>query len=496
MIQNNLTASGLGLPYYLDTWSYNGKLASVLPSNYASLVTPYLFPSSPQPRALNAPIPVSERDPQGNAQAIVKLQYQRNFGPSAYLRLYGYSYYLNYIGTGPTSSWQPYTGYDSGDYELSAHTRGISATFADQLSSKHLLELQGSYTTSNSLRMYNEQMFGYADQFAVLVNPHDLNRGVCYAIPGYSSSSSSFSGFSGPAVPTTCDPGDVLTVNAPASFASLTSIAAGNPLPNLKSITCGSGPCAFYAVENGQYGEYNLVLPNFYGFSVTDQYKPNDRLSINAGIRLDQYGFTGEDTTGGARAFWFNAWNHDTCFNRQNQQYYDKTTLTQKGGSVPLAITDPCSAAGSDVHRADSDEYAQVERFIYNIWQPRIGATYTLSPDSVFRASYGKYNEQPSSAYEQYNAQQQNLPICSGRRSMRTDSLPPGTKFVPRSRTTPTSRGSSTFTGPTGRSNSRRSTGRPRTNRKLLSERQSRFGLGAQRGAANLRGLRTSNRQG
>src|SRR5581483_9937302 len=123
---------------------------------------------SPRPRALDAAIPVNERDPQGNAQAIVKLQYQRNFGSSAYLRLYGYTYYSNYIGTGPTSSWQPYTGYDSGDYELSAHTRGISATCADQLSSKHLLELQGSYTTSNSLRMYNEQMFGYADQFAVL----------------------------------------------------------------------------------------------------------------------------------------------------------------------------------------------------------------------------------------------------------------------------------------------------------------------------------------
>ena len=75
----------------------------------------------------------------------------------------------------------------------------------------------------------------------------------------------------------------------------------------------------FYVVENGQYGEYNLVRPNFYGLSFTDQYKPNDRLSINAGMRLDQYGFTGEDTTDGpARAFWFNAWNHDTCFNRQN----------------------------------------------------------------------------------------------------------------------------------------------------------------------------------
>src|SRR5579862_7840388 len=36
--------------------------------------------------------------------------------------------------------------------------------------------------------------------------------------------------------------------------------------------------------------------------------------------------------------------------------------------------------------------------------------TYTVNPDTVLRASYGKYNEQPSSAYEQYNGLEQNLP--------------------------------------------------------------------------------------
>jgi hypothetical protein len=46
----------------------------------------------------------------------------------------------------------------------------------------------------------------------------------------------------------------------------------------------------------------------------------------------------------------------------------------------------------------------------FNIVQPRIGATYTINPDTVVRGSYGKYNEQPSAAYEQYNGLQQNLP--------------------------------------------------------------------------------------
>jgi len=418
-IQSNLTASGLGLPTYLDTWSYTGRLDAPLPSNYASLVVPYLFPSSPRDRALNAPIPVNARDRQGNQQDILKLQYQRNFSAQAFMRVYGYSYYSDYIGTGATSSWQPYTGYDSGDYELSSHTRGVSATFADQLSSKHLLQLQGSYTTSNALRMYNEQMFGLADSFAVLVNPNDTKRGVCYAIPGYNPSSSSGGSFSGPAVATTCNPGDVIPVAQPASFASLASIGAGTPLPNLSTVTCGGGPCAFLAVENGAYGEYNLVHPDFYGLSLTDEFKPNDKLSFNGGLRLDQYGFTGSDTAAGAaRAFWFDAWNNDECLNKQNFQVYDKTTLFVKGASssgqpIPLAVTDPCSMAGSNYIPATLNNTPS-QNFVYDVLQPRIGGTYSLSPDTVLRASWGKYNEQPSSAYEQYDALQQNLPDLLG----------------------------------------------------------------------------------
>ncbi len=52
---------------------------------------------------------------------------------------------------------------------------------------------------------------------------------------------------------------------------------------------------------------------------------------------------------------------------------------------------------------------ASGQTFDYNILQPRIGVSYTLSPQTVLRASYGRYNEQPSAAYEQYNGLQQNL---------------------------------------------------------------------------------------
>lgn len=403
----------LQVPSYLDSWQYTGKLGALLPANYSSLVVPYLFPSSPQNRPLNAAIPLNERDRGYNQQAIVKLQYQKNLGSQAYLRLYGYTYYSDYIGTGPNSSWQNFTGFDSGDYELNAHTRGLSATFADQITPKHLLNLQASYTTSRALRMYNTQMFGSGDSFAVLVNPNDVTHGICYAAPPSSSG--------GAATPTTCNNGNTLSVGLSPTFASLAGIGgcsygpkqSCSLPPSVNGLTCGGRPCAYYVVENGQYGEYNLVRPNFYGYSLTDQFKPTDRLLINGGFRLDQYGFTGDNTTATpARTFWFDSFNHDTCYDTANTNVYDKTSLAN-GQPIPGGVTAPCSAGGKQYVPATLFNTPN-QQFTYSILQPRLGATYSLSPDTVLRASFGKYVEQPSSAYEQYDALQQNLPDLLG----------------------------------------------------------------------------------
>ncbi len=125
------------VPFYSDYYTYAGASGTLLPANYASLVQPYLFPSSPSNRQFGSQIALAQRDVQYNDQGIVKLQYQKNFGSDSYLRLYGYSYYSDYISTGPVSSYE-FTGFDSGDYELNAHTRGVSAEFAKQFGSHHL----------------------------------------------------------------------------------------------------------------------------------------------------------------------------------------------------------------------------------------------------------------------------------------------------------------------------------------------------------------------
>ena len=414
----NVIASGLssnGSIPYSDSWQYTGRVGTFLPANYASLVQPYYFPSSPQNRPFDGAIPYDARDVGFNQQGIVKVQYQKNFDAASFLRLYGYTYYSDYLNTGPNSSTQPITGYYSGDYELNAHTRGLSATYENQLDAHNLLELQASYTTSHALRMYNEQMFDPADGFAVLVNKNAPLSGVCYAYSG-----------SGPAIPTSCS-ADLYDNGSPsaATFASLYGVGcASHPAfaacggsgalpPDVSGVSCGSGPCAFYVAENGAYGEYNQVTPVFTGYSLTDELKPNAKLSLNLGVRLDHYVYQGADTGGPARQFWFNAFNQDTCFDPNSGQLADKTTLVDAYQN-PLAVTAPCSSAASGPWKSVDLQNVSGQIFTYDVLQPRFGASYTVSPYTVLRASYGKFNEQPSSAYQQYGALQQNLPDLLG----------------------------------------------------------------------------------
>src|SRR5580700_10482249 len=399
---NWINTVGTFPPYYLDAYQYRGKVGTFLPSNYASLVTPYLYPSSPQ-HEFDGPIPdpYNQRDRGYNGQAIVKLQYQRNFSSNAFLRLYGYTYYSDWIENGPMMSLQPYAYYDSGDYEINNHTRGVSLSFTDQLTPQDLLEAEASYTTSTGARIYNEQMFqfgkAYGNAFAVLVNRNAPFSGTCYHLSGDGTRT----------IATTCADGQgggvsygllptFLELNNPGAHAGITGLQ------------CGTGPCAYFAVENGAYGLNNTVTPYFSGYSITDQWRPNDRLFFNAGIRVDNYAFVGANTvTGAARNFWFSAFNQDTCYDNQTLTLIDRSALV---GSSNWSTNNqkPCSTFGKQYVNANLQNVPGA--FDYNIPQPRFGVTYTVNPNTVLRASYGRYNEQPSSAYEQYNGLQQNLP--------------------------------------------------------------------------------------
>ena len=144
------------------------------------------------------------------------------------------------------------------------------------------------------------------------------------------------------------------------------------------------------------------MKPIFTAYSITDQWRPNDKWLVNLGLRLDSFQFNGSDTNGGpARAFWYAAYNQDMCVNAQTAVPIDKSAL----GLGPTAACPTGYSAANLVNNS-----AVVNR--YTELQPRIGLTYTFNPDTVVRASYGRYTEAPNAAYQQYNTLEEDVPFA------------------------------------------------------------------------------------
>jgi len=386
------------VPFYLDAYAYSGASGVPLPANYRSLTSQYFQPRGLQSAnsGFDGALPTDLRDSISNDQGIYKLQFTKSLGSNALFKIYGYTYYSDWLQVGPASAYYDgfsfYGGPVGPDYELNSHTRGISGTLSDQLNAQNLLSLQGSFTTANVIRDNNTQQFNNPDvvgsgpgartTIAALVNANNPLSGLCYTHGG---------------VATTCNYG------GPAQFATILQAYDGTiaPVPG-GATTCGGGPCEYLVTNNAQYATYNQVVPKFTSASLTDTIRPSSKLSIDAGLRLDVFQFQGASTTGtAARTFWYNAYNLDTCLNSTNS-LFDK--VTDLGLASP---TDPCPAG---YKAADFQNPAGEVTQTYPVFQPRLGFTYTLDPQTVVRASYGRYAQAPNTAFEQYNALQQNAP--------------------------------------------------------------------------------------
>ncbi len=384
------SANDLGVaPYaYPAGYQYNGAIGTLLPANYTSLVSRYAFPHA----TVGQQIPANLRDAQQNNQSIVKLQYQHNMG-NAYVRLYGYSLYSNFLFDAPNGASSParFTFGNPPDYKLWTHTSGYSAELADQITSKHLLLAQASYTHTPSVR---DNSTSWATRpsaaFAVAVDSTNPSNGLCYGVAG------------GVATPASCQ-----TRDGQASFVTYRSVLGigGATAPaSLAGTTCGGGPCAYYAVDNGLQGAYNTVVQNTIAANLSDQWKPTANLTFDFGLRFHDYRISGADTSGGARPFWFNAYNQDFCVNAN-----PGSTPTSKA-SLKVGVTAPCSAAngGGNTYVPTALSNAPAE---YNFveYEPRVGVTYAAGRSDVFRLSYGKYSQPAPTSFQQYNTHQQNL---------------------------------------------------------------------------------------
>ena len=372
---------------YIDGYQLHLPTGGFLPANYRQYASIYSFPNAPA-HTFADQINPALRDGFNNNQAIAKLQFTKSLGSAAFFRVYGFNDYSDWLNTGPNSAYAP-NGVISGDYELESHQRGAGFQFSDQLNPQNLLSISGDYTKATVVRdnnteyingLYGPGSVNSRTAIGVLVNGNSPTSGVCYSPTGTAVNClSSPTGY-----------------NTAAQYATLQQAYNGTVAP-ITAKTCGGGPCQYLVIGNGQYATYNNVTPQFFGASINDQIRPSQKLTINAGLRLDDYQFIGGDTSGGnARAFWYNAYNSEICQSAGGQSLAIKPTF---GAACPTG-TSAVNFTNSSGHVTET----------YPEFQPRFGFTYSITPQTVFRAAYGRYTQPPNTAFEQYDALQSNAP--------------------------------------------------------------------------------------
>ena len=383
-------------PLYIDGYAYNQPTGGLLPANYQSYTSIYSFPNVPA-HGFFGQIDPNERDGYLNNQAIFKAQYTKSLGTNALARVYAYTYYSNWMNTGPQCTWYSYNCGIPSDYELSSHTRGVSLQVTDQLNAQNLLQINGDWTTSTTLRDNNTQMINgvYGPNsvnartvVGALVDSTNPTSGVCYDATG--TPQACFASGSG--------------LNPAAQWATIGQAYNGTITAPPTGVTCGAGPCQYLTVGNGQYATFNTVQPIFWGAAITDEFRPNSKLTINGGVRVDIYQYQGADTSGtAARQFWYNAYNQDECLQPGNNN-----AIVSKV-SLGISPSTACTTVSGYANANFQNPAGQITQ-TYQVWEPRLGATYALSPNTVLRASYGRYGQPPNSAFEQYNALQADAP--------------------------------------------------------------------------------------
>ncbi len=387
-------------PTYVDSNVYNGPLLTPLTGNEP--VTPYAFPGVGT-HAFNGTLPADLREISDNGFSLVKLQYQKNINDRSYFRLYGYSDYSNWFINGPVSANLAYGG-EIADYEVIDHTYGLNARYENQLTPKHLLTATASYQTQN-IQTYSNGANGgeittnLTDSAGNCFSPLNGNYASCYTpiynADGTVNGAGGLNVYGQYGAPIAGSPGSALIPSTLPGSGLPGAVPAGSPA----TLANGGAGANWVVTNNGSEGELDTVRPFFTAVSLSDQWRPTDKLVINAGVRYESFLYRLADTSGPARQFWFNAWNRENCYTP------GQPSATPNAAVNPLTGAVPACPAGSIALINTSPKSVQ-----YPAFQPRAGLTYTLNPDTVVRASYGRYAQQPGTSYQQYNVVQQDLP--------------------------------------------------------------------------------------
>ncbi len=390
-------ATGIGYPMpYLDSLYYGGPLMHA--PNPKDLVTGF-FPSSPTARTAGSPVSPDNRDGNWNGYSIEKLQYQKNFDSHSYLRGLVWGAYSTWFINGPNSA-QLVFGSDPADYEVLEHGYGGTLIYSNQLSQRHLITAEASYTTQK-LQTYNA-MFSSTDPLASSLAPTGLGTILSsYGTPN----GRCFNYVTGQ--PWSCfdagSQGGCLTASGcyPGEGAFHFNLTPGYAPPGSPAAKAGA---RWMMTENGQSAQVDNVTPRFDSYALTDLWQPNDRVVVNVGARLDRFAYVTNNLEAGypARAFWFAAYNNEHCGAPGTTPQWTWNSVTESFGSCPAGSA-PMTNPGNGLYNVGAATY------VSDVVQPRLSFTYTLDPDTVIRGSAGKYARAEGSSYYQYNTYQQNL---------------------------------------------------------------------------------------
>jgi Carboxypeptidase regulatory-like domain/TonB dependent receptor len=412
---------------------------------------PYYFPNSATNRPLNTPgsIPVSGletnlRDAFWNDVNIEKLQYTKNIGTNAYVRLFGYLFYSDWLISEPVCGSTLFLsgfystgmcgGQGTGNYELTTHTRGVELQFADQLNPQNLLRFTGNFTTAGVTRFNNSTWeAGYVGSRSGVTNltTGNANNPQCFDYR-----------------PTVIDPATGNPVpnpnqgNQASCFSSSTYGTPQNPLRGSAGDPCAEGlipatapACVAGAkwlvtVPGGQ-GTYNTVRPNFTSLALEDEFRPTSKLDFNIGVRWEEYQYNLTNSNNAEFNFWFNEGAQVNCYDPGTglplltplapgqptpPNVVQTAPLANCNGPTgapspsgqqavhPTGGTAPCINAGVNPAFCGPLLYSGngVSQLTHTEWSPRIGGTVTLNPDAVIRFSAGRYTQPTETAFEQY----------------------------------------------------------------------------------------------
>jgi hypothetical protein len=371
-------------PHYVDAQVYNAPFGTPI-SGLA--LQDYYQPSSPTDRGFDAEIPADARDGFWNNTGIVKVQYTHELSSSAYLRAFAYTFFSDWTQAGANSAWNAYAnpgfgpidvGFVSANYDLITHTAGGELQFADQLNAQNLLQVTGNYTTANVMRFNNE---GYTGILPGGISPIGL---VSFNHGGFQCWDPS----TGALESTGCAPGG-----------SYLSTAAAGPTANPPA----GSPAALAGAQwvtlwdGNSSGSYNTVDPHFSTATLSDQWRPSDKLLFNFALRYENYQYGLDSAATEATQFYASIVSSYVCVNSVGT-VLSQPLLPGQPPPAPTVYTANCPSGFNHPNfSADSPT-----SYILSDLSPRFSATYTQSPDTVWRVSAGRFTEPPISASVQY----------------------------------------------------------------------------------------------